>query len=295
MGFFGGKPGFIKEGKGVERDAKKKNAFFRFFELLLRKFTKLFLLNIVYVICISPLICGAVVLVTGTFQLSEEVIRGSFLISRIMWLASHIPLWLNFTLLAVDIVFFGPLTCGFTYMLRNYATERHAWFSDFFSKSMENFKQGFVMGIVDVVVCVSFILYAGLDISPLRGEGMYYFYVFMKSAAWVIALFYIFMRFYLYTIAVTFELPLKDVFKNASIFAVLGFFRNILATICCVATIFAFTSTWIIDLVLLVSILFSFCGFIGMFTTYPVIQKYMLPKEDTEDEVQTEEGEGSDA
>ena len=105
------------------------------------------------------------------------------------------------------------------------------------------------MGIVDVVVCVSFILYAGLDISPLRGEGMYYFYVFMKSAAWAIALFYIFMRFYLYTIAVTFELPLKDVFKNASIFAVLGFLRNILATICCVATISSLlpppgSSTW---------------------------------------------------
>lgn len=289
MGLFNNKPGFLKPGKGVERNARKKNAFFRFFELLYRKFTKLFILNIIYAICILPIICGVIVLVTGAFQLSDELVRGSFLISNVMHIVSNMPSWLSIALLVIDLIFFGPLTAGFTYMLRNYSTERHAWLSDFFSRAMANFKQGLLFGLLDAVVFLSVILYLAADISGLKGSGMYYFYFILKTAACLIAVFYVFMRYYTYTIAVTFELPIKDILKNAAIFAVLGFVRNVIATVAIASAVFAFTSTWIIDAVLILTFLFAFCGFIGMFSTYPIVQKYMMPKDDDDEENLPEE------
>lgn len=290
MGLFDRKPGFLKPGKGVERNERKKNAFFRFFELLYRRFTKLFILNIIYAICILPIICGVIVLLTGAFQLPDEVVRGSFLISNVLHIVSNMPPALSLGLLIVDLIFFGPLTAGFTYMMRNYSTERHAWLSDLFSRAMENFKQGFALGIIDAVVFMSVILYLAADISGLQGSGMYYLYFALKTAACLIAVFYVFMRFYTYTITVTFELSMKDILKNSAIFAVLGFVRNVIASVAIASALFAFTSTWIIDAVLILTFLFSFCGFIGMFTTYPIIQKYMLP-EDAEDSEELQEDE----
>ncbi len=276
MGIFNRKPGFLKPGKGVERNAKKKNAFFRFFEVLYRKFNKIVILNIIYTICILPIICGVIVLLTAAFQLSDDLVRGSFLISNVLQIVSNIPVPVSLGLLIIDLILFGPLTAGFSYMLRNYADERHAWFSDFFSRTFTNFKQGIVLGLIDALVFVSVILYLAADISALKGSGMYYVYFALKTAACLIALFYVFMRFYTYNITVTFELSVRDILKNSAIFAVLGFVRNIIAFVAIVATVFAFTSTWVIDAVLLVMFLFSFCGFIVSYTTYPVIKKYML-------------------
>ncbi len=289
MGLFDRKPSFLKPGKGVERNERKKNAFFRFFELLYRRFTKLFILNIIYAICILPIICGVIVLLTGAFQLSDEVVRGSFLISNVLHIISNIPPALSLALLVIDLIFFGPLTAGFTYMMRNYSTERHAWLSDLFSRAKANFKQGLVLGLIDTVVFLSVILYLAADISGLQGSGMYYLYFALKTAACLIAVFYVFMRFYTYTIAVTFELSIKDILKNSAIFAVLGFVRNVIASIAIASAVFAFTSTWIIDAVLILAFLFSFCGFIGMFSTYPVIKKYMLPEDNDDIEEDNEQ------
>ncbi len=289
MGLFNRKPSFLKPGKGVERNERKKNAFFSFFELLYRRFTKLFILNIIYAICILPIICGIIVLFTGAFQLSDEVVRGSFLISNVLHIISNMPPALSLTLLVIDLVFFGPLTAGFTYVLRNYATERHAWLSDLFSRAKANFKQGLILGLIDTVVFLSVVLYLAADISGLQGSGMYYLYFALKTAACLIAVFYVFMRFYTYTIAVTFELSIKDILKNSAIFAVLGFVRNVIASVAILSAVFAFTSTWIIDAVLILTFLFSFCGFIGMFSTYPIVQKYMLSEDNGGIEEQEEE------
>lgn len=279
MGIFNRKPGFLKPGKGVEKNGRKKNAFFRFFEVLYRKFNKIVILNLIYTACILPVICGVIVFLTAAFQLSDELVRGSFLISNVLQIVSNIPTPVSIGLLVIDLVLFGPFTAGFSYMIRNYADERHAWFSDFFSRAFSNFKQGVVLGLLDAIVFVSVILYLAADISALQGSGMYYMYFALKTAACLIALIYVFMRFYTYNIAVTFELPLKDILKNSAIFAVLGFVRNVIAFVAIVATVFAFTSTWVIDAVLLVIFLFSFCGFIASYTTYPVIKKYMLNEE----------------
>ena len=166
--------------------------------------------------------------------------------------------------------------------MRNLVNEKHVWYSEFFTRAMQNFKQGFVIGIVDILVFTSVGLYIATDFSVMTG-GMFYLYSALRIAAVLIAVFYIFMRYYLYTLTVTFELPLKGIFKNAYLFGVLGLGRNILVTLINVASVFAFASTAYIDMFLMATFTFSFCGFLATYATYPVIRKYMLDAKEKKD------------
>ena len=267
---------FTKPGKGVDPNERKKIAVFRFFELLIRKITRLCVLNVLYLIFILPLVCAIVSFIVPMFGISEELVRNTVFINLLMKLSyKWIPLPIGLILLAVSAVLYGPITCGFTYCMRNLATERHVWYSDLFTKAKENFKQGVIIGLVDIFVFASFILYTRMDISAVSGS-MYYFYTIIRIVAIIVAVFYAFMRYYLYTLVVTFELPIKGVFKNSYIFGVLGFGRNLLVTVLILLTVFSLSSTPFMDIFLMATFTFSFCGFLANYATYPVIKKYML-------------------
>ncbi len=282
---------FTRPGKGVDANERKKNTVFRFFELLVRKITRLCILNILYLVCILPLICAIISLGVPMFGISEELVRNTVFINLIMRLSFWVPLPVGLALVAVSAIFYGPITCGFTYCMRNLATERHVWYSDLFSKAKENFKQGILIGLIDIVVFSSLVLYLRMDASAVSGV-MYYYYTALRIIAILIAIFYAFMRYYLYTLIVTFELPIKGIFKNSYIFAVLGFGRNLLVTAIILLAVFSLSSTPYLDIFLMGTFTFSFCGFLANYATYPVIKKYMLdvkekPVPEIEDETKT--------
>ena len=58
--------------KNKAGNERRKNAFFRYFELLISKIDKLFYLNIVYLIFILPLLCGLVALALNMFGVPPE-------------------------------------------------------------------------------------------------------------------------------------------------------------------------------------------------------------------------------
>ncbi len=264
-------------------ELKKKNSFVTFFELVYRKFPKLVLLNLVYFLCILPLICGAFYTVLVLFQPSPEIIDNTYAAKILLKLIElpWLPSIVKILLCSVSALAFGPLTCGFTYVIRCHATEQHAWFSDFFSRAKENWKQGLALGVLDVLLCLSLLLYLSMDLSVVSGSYFYFMSV-MKYLAILIMLVYFMMRFYTYTIAVSVELKLKDIFKNSLLFVVLGFFKNILALILIAVVVFSFLSTSYVDIVLSCTILFSFSSFIAMYLTFPIVKKYMYPEETKE-------------
>lgn len=266
---------FTRPGKGVDANERKKNTVFRFFELLVRKITRLCILNVLYLICIFPLLCAAITLGVTLFEIAPELVNQTVFVNLIMRLSFWVPLPISVVLIVVSAIFYGPITCGFNFCMRNLATERHVWYSDLFSKAKENFKQGIVFGILDIFVFSSFALYLRMDISGVTG-ATYYYYTALRILAIIISVFYIFMRYYLFTIAVTFELPIKGIFKNAYIFAVLGFGRNVLITVISALAVFSLSSTPYLDIFLMGTFTLSFCGFLANYATYPIIQKYML-------------------
>lgn len=201
---------------------------------------------------------------------------------------------LLFIMFSIPIVTIGPATAAYTYVLRNFAREEHAfvWW-DFIDAFKSNFKQSFVAGLIDIVVTVLFgydLLFYISNKSPMTA-GRYFLLAFSITAF----LIYVFARFHLYTIMVTFDLKLKYIYKDAFIFAVVGLKNNICALIAEVATLGVFVGAlflmafvtsngnvfqillmlWILVVLL---ILPAFMQLIAIFATYPTIVKYMMPK-----------------
>ncbi len=66
-----------------------------------------------------------------------------------------ITLNLIYILFCIPIVTIGPATAAMTYILKNYTMERPVFFwSDFLEAFKKNWKQGFVMGLIDAVLLV---------------------------------------------------------------------------------------------------------------------------------------------
>ena len=268
-----------------DTDKREKRAFVRYFEILIANFMKVVLVNLIYFACLLPLLCGLTTFVCGFLGLSAAAVESFFFVHLFVWLTSVVTSfsWVIALLLFVaSLIAYGPLTAGLTFCMRNIATGRHIWISDLFSRAKSNLKQGIALGLIDVLVVLSFVFYISSDLSVLQGGGLI-FYRVLKILAIAISVIYVVIRFYSYTIAVTFELPIKDIFKNCGIFIVLGFFKNILALLVCFLIIFGFISTPKIDIILIGSLMFALMRYSVIFCTYSVIDEYMIKPNEREE------------
>ena len=280
-GFFG-LFDYTKPGKGVEADKPKKHPFFLFWELVWRKLGRLITLNLMYFIVILPLIAVAYLMMYEqilTFFPAFAEEEGFFsLLPSLLFSATSVLLetspWLAYLLVAASVVLYGPATCGLTYVLRNYAQEEHAWISDFWDRTKKNFRQGFFLGLVDIVV-VSLLVYnitfsfGALSETPMMSV--------IQTLSLVLLALYFFMRHYTYLMAVTFELSIFGILKNAWIFSVVAFWKNVLVTaVILLLLLVIFLTHPLVEFALLPLIFFSFCGFLAVFICYPVLQRHMI-------------------
>ncbi len=97
-------------------------------------------------------------------------------------------------------------------------------------------------------------------------------------------LIYVSMRFYIYPMMITFDLPIKKLIKNAFIFSMLGIKRNLMAILGFVliaglniALILPSLSIgFTLTLILPFFYLPAFGGFMSMYAAYPNIRRYMI-------------------
>ena len=96
--------------------------------------------------------------------------------------------------------------------------------------------------------------------------------VFLVAFTWA--------QFYVNTMIVTFDLKLRDIYRNALIFTISKVPLNILITIIClVLALGLYVLSLIIPILgILIAILivYSLFGFIIVFSVYPTIDKYMI-------------------
>ena len=279
-GFFG-LFDYAKPGKGIEPDAPKKHPFFLFWELLWRKISRLVLVNVIYFAVLSPLITLVYMLLyTQLIESFPDMVYTPFastLFSVAAWLLSHAP-WLAYLLVGLSVVLYGPVTCGFTYILRNFAREEHAWLTDIIDRTKRNFRQGLLLGLMDIVVVV-FLMYSisytmGIVADSAAIGSMM---TLSRYISMVVLVLYMFMRHYTYLLAVTFELKMIQIIKNSLLFTILALWRNLLVTVLIAVLVLAiFLIHPMVEFILIPLFLFSFCGFIGVFTTYPVVKRYMI-------------------
>ena len=123
---------------------------------------------------------------------------------------------------------FGLVNAGSTYILRNMVRGDPVFIlSDFFYAVRRNWKQALPFGIIDLII----LLWIPFDIYYVLSSMDGFFGTIMFGAVLAIGLIYFWMRFYIYLQMVTFDLSLKKLLKNSLIFALLGFKRNLMATL----------------------------------------------------------------
>jgi hypothetical protein len=191
-------------------------------------------------------------------------------------LATYIPRFIWVPLLVLSVILYGPATMGATYIYRNFTREEHAWTSDLFSRGVKNFRQGLFFGILDIVVICS--LSIGILGGVSGGSGAIpYIAIILRTLSIFALVYYLFMRPYMYIMAVTFELSVFAIIKNAMIFVIAGFFRNIWAAIVnLIAFLICFMSIPLLSLITIPLFFYSFTGFASVFICYPIIKKYLI-------------------
>ena len=184
--------------------------------------------------------------------------------------------------IAFLVITFGWQNVGAAYIVRNMVRGEPVFiWSDYFYAVKRNLKEGFFLGLIDATIL--FVL--GFDISYFWGRGGTFTLdvgFFLTIALIVI---YFLMRFYLYLLLVTFDLSIFKILKNALIFSMLGFKRNIMG----VLGIALITGVHILLLLLLIStplsglpIILPFLWYMAAVTftsayaAYPIIDRYMI-------------------
>ena len=93
----------------------------------------------------------------------------------------------------------------------------------------------------------------------------------------LIGIIYAMMHIYVYQMMVTFDLSLKDIMRNALIFALGKLPLNILITLICGAIVIASVIfNTVIGIILSAIITLSLIGYIIVFSVYPTIENYLI-------------------
>ena len=258
-----------------------KNGFFQFFELYFRKFWRFISTNLCYFLITLPMVIYAFYLINGIFADRLEAMGGGYIlfagVGFIASFFSFIPTWLNTPLLVLSVLLYGPITMGLTYMYRNFAREEHAWASDLWSRAWSNARQGLFFGIMDLLLTCLFI-WGMFGRLAAEGRNLSFALSTILSVISGIALvIWLFMRHYTYLMAVTINLSVFQILKNAWLFVVLGFRRNVtsgVVTLACVVVTFLLAP--LITVITLPLFFYSFSWFCTVFTCYPIVKKYLV-------------------
>ena len=300
-----------RDGKGVEKHEDIKPTFFNFFKIFFRRFGQLLRLNILMIVQVIPLIvivCAYFLgpkspTATSIFfapMFGVEQASSGFVGSVDLDISSiqmGLPVFspaMTITILCLLVVMaitWGWQNIGATYVLRGLLRGDPVFiFSDFFYAIKKNFKQGFLLGLFDflitTILIVDFLFF--YQQTGSYGFDVMYFAILLLMLIWII------MRFYIYNLLITFDIKIFKLIKNAFIFTILGFGRNILAVLgIAFLIIIHVLLIWLllpvgisIPIILPFFYIFAATAFMGTYAAYPIIDKYMIAPyavENTED------------
>ena len=294
---------FNKDGKGVKKEeADLPLTFLNFFKIFPRHFSKILSVNIAMVLgnfpifFILPVLAGyfhntsispadiRYPIIGGILPFLEDKISLTPLLSTV-GMFETISAWtvMDYVILglsALAIFTFGPVCAGTTYIIRNLLKGEPVFMWDDMKYSIKrNLRQSIIYGIIDIALTAMLVydIYFFYIRAGLSFANSMFFYVSLVS--FVI---YMFMRYYVYLMMVTFDLSLFKLFKNAMIFSFLGFKRNIMAMlgITLVAAlnvlIFSFAPLMALGIALPLVATTAICTYIAAYAAWPKIKQIMI-------------------
>lgn len=316
-GFFG-LFDYTKEGKGVYPDDPPKGPVATFFGVLGRKFWKLCAINLMYILFSLPALILAVFGATyilsvlmpeltletlttivreAGFELQEGVSFEEFAATQLM----IVYFLFGMLLTGLSLIIVGPVHAGVTYLLRNYSREEHAFiWMDFKDHLRKNLKQSLLAGLISLVVTLVFTVnFAFYSSSEFIGAG--FLRTFLQTIMVVLFVLWCIIQMYLYPMMITFDLKLKQLYKNCLMFSILRLPLNILILILSMVILFIIPGFLFMlgygFSVLLAFVWYLFLAFainllLTNFFVYRGLDKYMIQRlKATEEEEEKEEAE----
>lgn len=252
-GFFG-LFNYAKEGPGVAKNAPKKRTFFAFMDIYGRKFWKL-------------------------------------AVAGLLWAVTSLPL-----------VTRGWADAGLTFITRNFSREKHAFIKeDFLETVKKNRKNALIIGIINLIV-TGILIYNLLLLIPVMIPGVYALFGVaakdipaardlstMEMVILALSLMgyvtFTWMKYYIPFLMITFKLTIKQVYKNAFLFAGANMKVNLLVSAILIAVyavlvgiLLLFPNIFVLAVVLVlgVSVVPAFRSFLIQYSIFPAIKRLII-------------------
>lgn len=289
---------YLKEGKGIEADEPEKRAFFRFLEILWLKRFKLVAVNFLYFLCnlIPTVLAGVGYILSVSFYFSltfgVSVTQGIAESSnpdgaKVLYMMGLVFVTVFFN--AVPVFSAGPFRAGLTFITRSFVKREPVFlWTDYTAKTRSNRKLALQTMLINAGIGIVLMLAVAFYLSCSRrdsriGALLPSWMLYLTTAVVVFSFFlFLSMNLYLYPMIVTFRLTLKQLYKNAMIFAVIRWLPNLgilLLTAAMVLVPLLFVNgyfAFILSLVLYAGIGLAFFSFLHTFYVYPTLKKYMI-------------------
>ncbi len=239
--------------KGVAKNGPKKKPFFKFWELFARKFWNLITVNLLY-FATSGMLC-----VLAGFLIFSQTGNAYFFLLGIPF-----------------VILFGPATAASMQIMRKYVLEKPIFLWDEYKKTFKaNFFRALGVGIFDILFFGAFFygitFYSQvLNNDPSAGN----YALFIVSIA--IACYFYMAHFYIYLEIVSLSLPMSKIVKNAFLLTVAGIKGNIITFVVSVAMLSAVVLFLPYTTFVIPFLPFAWLMFLCAFTSYPIIQKYIV-------------------
>lgn len=190
-----------------------------------------------------------------------------------------------YSILSMLIITGGLANAGFTHVARNTARDKHSFgLSDFFETIKKNWKQALAVGIINILV------------FAITGLGVAFYGFVLKQTVFTtiglgicfaVIFCFLIMNFYIWTLMITFNFSLKQLFVNSFKFVFINMKNNLLCGLCLllvyafyVCFYFIFPREYYLIFTLEFLIYFiSFPGFrflLIQYFTFPAIKKYII-------------------
>ena len=282
---------YIKEGKGIDKNAPEKHGFIKFWEIAWFKKYKLIAINFLYFVpnLIAVFFAGLSFFVSTSlfYSLSSNTQIGASQESS--EIANKLLFFIVIFFTVIPVFAVGPFQSGMTYILRCF-TKREPCFlwTDYISKTRSNMKLSIQTCLINCIIgffiILDFAVYLALSSTNSVAYGVFPDWMLMISLVILIFLSSLFlvMTMYMYPMIVTFKLTLKQLYKNAMLFAFLKWLPNlgflILDAILVFIPLFFIDGAWslYVSLLLYATIGIAFIGFINMSYTYPTIKRCLI-------------------
>jgi len=294
---------YNKDGKGVKKEESNlPYTFINFFKYFPRHFSKMLSLNIAMVLgnfpiffllpvfaqffnidSIAPLDIRYPV-IGGFMPFVEEQASLAPLIGSIAGFG-QVSIWSPVNYVFIGLAFlaiftFGPVNASTSYIVRNLLKGEPVFMWDDMKYSIKrNAKQSIIYGIFDLFLCFMLAYDIIFFFFRMNVDFMHSMFFYVSIVSFV---FYMFMRYYIYMMMVTFDLKLRKIFKNAMIFAFLGFKRNILAflgialVVIMNLLIFSFGPLMALGIALPFVVTMGICTYIAAYASWPKIKEIMI-------------------